>query len=84
MAARKAQPPRHGQIKVSSWKIEHARKHLHQMTADASEVREYGGHSVGGQGSQGSFPLGGAAGADYSTTDTGNTGDADSGGPSGY
>jgi len=79
----KGQPPRHGQIKVSSLKIEHAKKHLRQMTADASEVRDYGGHSVGGQGSQGSFQQGGASGVNYQTTNTGNVGDADSGGPSG-
>ena len=33
--------------------------------------------------SQGRFQPGGAAGADYETTSTGNTGDSDSGGPSG-
>jgi len=35
------------------------------------------------EGSQGSFQQGGAA-ADYETTSTGNTGDSDSGNPTGY
>ena len=85
MGKRRAQPPQHGQIKVATMKAAHAKKHLRQMTADASQVRDYGGHSVTGQGSQGAFSQGGASGsADYQTTNTGNTGDSDSGGPTGY
>jgi hypothetical protein len=53
------------------------------MTASAAEVADYGGHSVTGEGSQGSFASDGAAGEDYQTSSTGNTGDADSGGPVG-
>jgi hypothetical protein len=53
----------------------HMRAHLASMVASASEVQSYGGHSVTGQGSQGS---GDSSGASYSTTSTGNTADADS------
>jgi hypothetical protein len=65
-------------------RIEHARKHLAQMTQGAAEVRDYGGHSVTGQGSQGALNPGGASGADYQTASVGDTPDADSGGPTGY
>jgi hypothetical protein len=54
------------------------RAHLASMSASASEVANYGGHSVTGEGSQGSFASGGAS--DYSTTNVGGTGDADTGG----
>jgi hypothetical protein len=40
--------------------------------------------SDSGEASQGGFPQGAAAGADYQTTSVGDTEDADSGGPSGY
>jgi hypothetical protein len=80
--------PKHGQIKLSigpnPMKAVHAKKHLRQMTQGAAEVRDYGGHSVGGQGSQGAFSPGGASGADYSTTNVGGTPDSDSAGPTGY
>jgi hypothetical protein len=58
-----------------------------QLTQHAREVKSYGGHpgfEVTGQSSKGAFSPGGASGADYSTTNTGNTGDADSQDPSGY
>jgi transcription elongation factor len=84
MGARKAQPPKHGDISVSEMPLKHMRKHLRQMTADASQVRDYHTGGVTGQGSQGSFQQGGASGADYQTTSTGSVGDADSGGASGY
>jgi hypothetical protein len=82
--SRTPQPPRHGVIKVSSMKPEHARRHLAAMTASMSEVHDYGSHGTGFS-SEGSFASGGgAAGADYQTTSTGNTGDSDSMGPTGY
>lgn len=84
MQSRIAKPPKHGQIKVATMKIEHAKKHLRQMTADASEVRDYGGHSGTGFSSEGAFSSGGARGADYETTSTGDTGDSDSMGASGW
>jgi hypothetical protein len=62
-------------------------KHLAQSTQHAREVKTYGGHpgfEVTWQSSQGALSPGGASGADYQTTSTGNTGDSDSGGPSGY
>jgi hypothetical protein len=40
--------------------------------------------SDSGEASQGGFQQSGAAGADYSTTSVGDTGDPDSGGPTGY
>jgi hypothetical protein len=61
--------------------------HLAQLTQHAKEVKNYGGHpgfEVTGQSLQGAMSPGGASGADYQTTSTGNTGDSDSGGPSGY
>lgn len=73
-----SKPPRHGQIKVSTLKVEHAKKHLRQMTADASQVRDYHTGGVTGQSSQGAFE-GASSGADYQTTSTGTVGDADSG-----
>ena len=63
------------------------KKHLAQLTRHALEVKSYGGHpgfEVTGQSSQGAFSPGGASGADYQTTSAGNTGDADSQGPTGY
>jgi hypothetical protein len=89
-------PPKHGVISVSDMPRANARKHLGDMTKHAAVVRDYNGHGGGnpetglrlpgdtGQSSQGGFQQGGAAGADYSTTSTGNTGDSDSGGPSGW
>jgi hypothetical protein len=78
------QPPRHGVIHVTSLKPEHARKHLAAMTTSAAEVRDYNTGGVTGQNSQGAMSQGGASGADYETTNTGNTGDVDSGGASDY
>jgi len=75
--------PKHGAIAVTTLPKHHARKHLADMTVSMSEVHDYGGHGTGFS-SQGGFQQGGAAGADYTTTSTGNTGDADSGGPSGW
>jgi hypothetical protein len=40
--------------------------------------------SAAGQASQGAMSQGGTSGADYQTTSTGNIGDADSQGPTGY
>lgn len=79
MASKTGKPPRHGDIRVGGgMKIEHAKRHLAELTASASEVADYGGHLVTGEGSQGSFASGGAS--DYSTTNVGGTGDADTGG----
>lgn len=64
-------------------KPEHARTHLAAMVSHANEVKDYGAHGTHCS-SQGAFSSGGAAGADYQTTSTGNTGDADSQGPTGY
>lgn len=58
-------------------KIEHAKQHLSAMTASMSEVHDYGSHGTGFS-SQGAMSPGGASGADYQTTSTGTTGDADS------
>jgi hypothetical protein len=81
MASRTGKPPRHGDIRVGGgMKIEHAKRHLAELTASASEVADYGGHSVTGQASQGSFASGGAEGASYQTTNVGGVGDADTGG----
>jgi hypothetical protein len=52
------------------------------MTTSAAEVRDYNTGGVTGQNSQGAMSPGGASSADYQTTNTGNTGDADSGGAS--
>jgi hypothetical protein len=83
MSSRKQmRPPRHGVIHVTSLKPEHARKHLAAMTTSAAEVRDYNTGGVTGQNSQGAMSPGGASSADYQTTNTGNTGDADSGGAS--
>ena len=71
---------KHGVIRVNTLKVSHARKHLAAMVASASEVQSYGGHSVTGQASGGSFASGGASGSDYQTTSDGTTGDADSSG----
>ena len=80
----KSQPPRHGVIRVSTMKVEHAKQHLSTMTASATEVRDYGGHAATGFGSQGAMSPGGASGADYETTSVGDTPDADSTGATGY
>jgi hypothetical protein len=76
--------PQHGQVKVATMKVEHARKHLAQMTQGAEEVRSYGGHDATGVSSQGALTSGGASGADYQTASVGDTPDADSAGPTGY
>ena len=80
--SRKPQPPRHGQIKVTSMKAGHAKAHLRAMATSASEVRDYGGHEATGYESRGAMAPGGAAGADYQTTSV-DTPDSDAG-PSGY
>jgi hypothetical protein len=68
-------PPKHGQIKVSTMKVSHAKAHLSLMTQGAAEVRDYGGHAATGY-SQGAMATG-ASGADYQTTSVGDTPDAD-------
>jgi len=78
----KSQPPRHGVIRVSTMKVEHAKNHLAAMTAAAGEVRDYG--AATGYSSQGAMSPGGAGGADYETTSVGDTPDADSTGATGY
>ena len=58
----------------------HLAQHVEHLNTTAAYHK---GAGVTGQDSQGSFSPGGASGsADYETTRTGNTGDADSGGPS--
>jgi len=47
--------------------------HLAQHVAHANTTADYGGH--GAFSNQGGFQQGGAAGADYETTSTGNTGE---------
>ena len=62
-------------------------KHLAELTQHAQKVKTYGGHpgfEVTGQSSEGAFSPGGASGADYGTTSTGNPGDVDSQGSTGY
>ena len=72
-----AKTPQHGVIKTKTWKREHAKRHLSAMTASMNEVHDYGSHGDIGQSSEGGFTgsgmSGGASGADYSTTSTGNT-----------
>jgi hypothetical protein len=84
----KAQPPKHGQIRLGGgMKREHAKRHLSLMVKHASAVAAYHGPNLvssdAGQSSGGGFTgsgmSGGAAGADYVTTSTGNT-DTESGG----
>jgi hypothetical protein len=60
------------------------RQHLAAMVTSAAEVRDYNTGGVTGQNSQGAMGPGGASSADYQTTNTGNTADADSGGASDY
>jgi hypothetical protein len=82
------QPPRHGPVVSSggqhSMPVKGLKAHLAQLTSHVHEVAQYGGYEATGQSSQGGFATGGANGGDYQTTSTGNTGDCDSGGPSGY
>jgi hypothetical protein len=80
----KSQPPRHGVIRVSTMKVEHAKQYLSTMTASATEVRDCGEHAATGFGSQGAMSPGGASGADYETTSVGDTPDSDSKGATGY
>ena len=83
-------PPKHGRVTAGApgqMTRTHLVKHLAELTQHALEVKSYGGHpgfEVTGQSSQGAFSPAGASRADYQTTSTGNTGDSDSGGPSGY
>jgi len=83
-----ATPPKHGDIRVATLSLRHAKRHLAAMTASMAQVKDYGAHGIGESGAgdfTGSGMSGGASGnADYTTTSTGNTGDADSGNPSGY
>ncbi len=85
------QPATHGHVHVPSHHpnrdtvVSQMQAHLAQHVEHLKTTAAYHkGTGVTGQDSQGGFAPGGAsAGADYSTTSTGNTGDADSGGPSG-
>ena len=84
-------PPKHGRVISGqgqhSMPAKNLKAHLAQLTQHTKEVQAYGGHpgfEVTGQSSQGGFATGRASGADYQTTSVGNTGDCDSGGPSGY
>jgi hypothetical protein len=70
------QPPRHGQIKVSSMKLRHAKAHLAMITQVAAQVKDYSGHQAIAD-SRGDFAQGGAAGADYQTTNVNDTPDPD-------
>ena len=74
-----AKPPRHGQIKTSTWKLQHAKQHLAMVTESTNTVKDYGSHGDIGQSSQGAMSNG-ASGASYSTNNQGTVGDADSGG----
>jgi hypothetical protein len=74
---RKPQPPRHGQIRVASMKLRHAKAHLRLITGFAAEVRDYGGHEATGYDSRGEMAPGGAAGADYQTTSVNDRPDSD-------
>lgn len=80
--------PRHGDIKVSTLPIKHAKRHLSDMTVSMNEVKDYGSHGDIGQSSQGGFTgssmSGGASNAEYTTNSADNMGDADSMGPSDY
>jgi hypothetical protein len=82
------QPPKHGRVISSggqhSMPVKGLKAHLAQLTSHVHEVAQYGGYEVTGQSSQGGFAPGGASGAQYQTTSVGDTGDSDSGGPSGY
>ena len=71
-----SQPPRHGQLSLTTWKPTHAKKHLAAMVKSGQEMADYhapnattdyGSHSTG-YSSQGAFSAGGAAGADYETS----------------
>jgi len=91
------QPPKHGQLSLSNWKPEHAKRRLSLMTRHANEVaayhrgtdpnnqtKDFGAHGTGFSG-QGSLSSGGAAGADYQTSSADSIGDCDStGGATGY
>jgi len=85
-SAQMSKPPKHGEIKTSTRKVGHAKKHLKAATASMAEVRDYEAHGEG-QSSRGAFTgsgmSSGASGADYQTTNVGGTADADSGGPTG-
>jgi hypothetical protein len=62
---------------------QHLKTHLAELTANADDVRDYGGHSATGFSSQGAMSPGGASGADYETSSADSAGDADSAGPTG-
>lgn len=72
---KKPQPPRHGQIKVSSMRRSHAKAHLAMITEGAAQVRDYGGHSATAD-SRGEFAPG-ATGANYTTTSVNDNPDSD-------
>ena len=82
------EPPKHGRVISSagqhSMPVKHLQRHLSELTAHVREAAQYSGYEVTGQSSQGGFATGGASGADYQTSSTGNTGDSDSQGPTGY
>ena len=77
--SRKPHPPRHGQIRVASMKLHHAKAHLRSMAESAAEVANYGGHEATGYDSRGEMAPGGAAGADYETVSA-DTPDSDTSG----
>lgn len=78
MSRRTVRPPQHGQIRVSTLKIAHAKRHLASMTASAAEVRDYGRTFGYRRGLSGIVRERRRGGRDYQTSSTGNTGDADS------
>ena len=71
--SRKPQPPRHGQIRVASMKLHHAKAQIRIMAESAAEVREYGGHEATSYDSRGAMSPGGAGGADYVTNSVNDT-----------
>lgn len=80
-----SKPPKHGQIKLGAgMKPVHARRHMRMMETTSNLTKDYGSHAGSGQTSQGAMSPGGSSSADYQTSNQGNTGDCDSGGPSGY
>jgi hypothetical protein len=79
---RKPQLPTHGQIKVASMKLSHAKNHLRIISESAAKVRDYGGHEATGYDSKGDFAPGGAAGANYQTTSVNDNPDPDFAGTS--
>lgn len=90
--AKAPQPAVAGQVKPSMGQHQmpekQMRQHLAQHVASANQTKDYGQGDIG-ENSHGGFTGSGASGgasgsAEYQTTLAGETGDADSGGPSGY